>query len=56
MNIVVAADFTNIILVNLDDVGYGDFSCNGAYGYATPHIDQLAAEGVRFTEPPAPDC
>ena len=49
MNIVVAADFTNIILVNLDDVGYGDFSCNGAYGYVTPHIDQLAAEGVRFT-------
>ncbi len=49
MNIVVASDFTNIILVNLDDVGYGDFSCNGAYGYVTPHIDQLAAEGVRFT-------
>lgn len=47
--IVNAADYTNIILVNLDDVGYGDFSCNGAYGYTTPHIDQLAAEGVRFT-------
>ena len=36
-------------MVNLDDVGYGDFSCNGAYGYTTPHIDQLASQGVRFT-------
>lgn len=44
-----AADYTNIILVNLDDVGYGDFSCNGAYGYTTPNIDRLAAQGVRFT-------
>lgn len=40
---VFAADYTNIILVNLDDVGYGDFSCNGAYGYKTPQIDLLAA-------------
>ena len=44
-----AADYTNIILVNLYDVGYGDFSCSGAYGYTTPHIDQLASQGVRFT-------
>ena len=39
----------NIILINLDDVGYGDFSYNGAYGYSTPHIDNMAAEGMRFT-------
>lgn len=39
----------NIVLINLDDVGYGDFSCNGAYGYTTPHIDALASQGVRFT-------
>ncbi len=44
-----AADYTNIILINLDDVGYGDFSYNGAYGYQTPNIDKMAAEGVRFT-------
>ena len=44
-----AAEYTNIVLINLDDVGYGDFSCNGAYGYTTPNIDQLAADGVRFT-------
>lgn len=39
----------NFVLINLDDAGFGDFSCNGAYGYTTPHIDQLAAQGVRFT-------
>lgn len=45
----VAADYTNFIIINLDDVGYGDFSYNGAYGYKTPNIDRLAAEGMRFT-------
>ena len=44
-----AADYTNIVLINLDDVGFGDFSCNGAYGYTTPNIDNLSAQGVRFT-------
>ena len=44
-----AADHTNFIIINLDDVGYGDFSFNGAYGYTTPNIDKMAAEGVRFT-------
>lgn len=44
-----AADYTNFIIINLDDVGYGDFSCNGAYGYTTPNVDKMAAEGVRFT-------
>ena len=44
-----AADYTNIILINLDDVGFGDFSCNGAYGYTTPNIDALASKGIRFT-------
>lgn len=39
----------NIVLINLDDTGYGDFSFNGAYGYKTPNIDQMAAQGVRFT-------
>lgn len=44
-----AAGHTNIVLINLDDVGYGDFSCYGAYGYSTPNIDKLAANGLRFT-------
>jgi len=45
---------TNFVLVNLDDSGYGDFSCNGAYGYTTPNIDRLASEGLRFTHYLAP--
>jgi arylsulfatase A len=32
-----------------DDLGYGDVSCNGATEISTPHIDQLASEGLRFT-------
>ena len=39
----------NFVVINLDDVGYGDFSCYGAYGYLTPNIDRMAAEGMRFT-------
>ena len=44
-----AQDYTNFIIINLDDAGYGDFSYNGAYGYTTPNIDQLASDGVKFT-------
>lgn len=39
----------NFVIINLDDSGYGDFSCNGARGYRTPAIDSLAANGLRFT-------
>ena len=39
----------NFVLINLDDCGYGDFSCYGATGYVTPYIDKMAAEGIRFT-------
>ena len=46
---ILATNPTNIVLINLDDVGYGDFSFNGAYGYKTPNIDQMAAQGMRFT-------
>lgn len=44
-----AAQSPNIVLINLDDVGYGDFSFNGAYGYKTPNIDRMAGQGMRFT-------
>jgi Arylsulfatase A and related enzymes len=39
----------NIIVIMADDLGYGDVSCNGATAIATPHIDALAASGLRFT-------
>lgn len=44
----------NIVLICLDDAGYGDFSYNGAYGYSTPNIDRLASQGMRFTHYLAP--
>jgi arylsulfatase A len=36
----------NIVLIVADDAGYGDIGCFGAKDIATPHIDQLAAEGL----------
>jgi len=39
----------NIVLIFMDDMGYGDLSVNGALDYRTPHLDRLAAEGMRFT-------
>ena len=39
----------NIILILMDDLGYGDLSCYGALDIRTPHLDQLANEGIRFT-------
>ncbi|MFP4070375.1 MAG: sulfatase [Opitutales bacterium] len=40
----------NIILINCDDLGYGDLGCYGSTLNQTPHIDRLAAEGMRFTD------
>jgi arylsulfatase A-like enzyme len=39
----------NIILIMSDDQGYGDLSCMGNTDFRTPHLDRLAASGVRFT-------
>ncbi len=39
----------NIVLIYMDDLGYGDIGSNGAIGYQTPQLDRLAAEGMRFT-------
>lgn len=39
----------NVVLIMMDDLGYGDLSCYGASEYATPQIDQMAKNGVRFT-------
>ncbi|WP_371134616.1 sulfatase [Algoriphagus sp.] len=40
----------NIILIFADDMAYGDLGTYGATGWQTPHLDQLAAEGIRFTQ------
>ncbi|MFT5127988.1 MAG: arylsulfatase A [Rhodothermales bacterium] len=40
----------NIVLINADDLGYGDLSCYGATKLQTPNIDRLAKEGRRFTD------
>ncbi|MEK6235010.1 MAG: sulfatase-like hydrolase/transferase, partial [Planctomycetales bacterium] len=47
---VVAAERPNIVLVFIDDMGWGDFSCFGNQDAGTPHIDRLASEGVRFEQ------
>ena len=38
----------NVVLINCDDLGYGDLGCYGSTVNKTPAIDQLAAEGLRF--------
>ncbi len=43
------AERPNIIVIMADDLGYADVSCYGTKALATPHIDRLASEGLRFT-------
>jgi arylsulfatase A-like enzyme len=40
----------NVILILTDDLGYADLGCFGAKDIRTPAIDQLARQGVRFTQ------
>ncbi len=40
----------NIIYILADDLGYGDLGCYGQRKIETPHIDQLARDGIRFTQ------
>ncbi len=40
----------NVILMLIDDMGWTDLGCYGSKYYETPHIDKLAADGVRFTQ------
>ena len=39
----------NVLVILVDDLGYGDLSCYGAPDLKSPHIDKLAAEGQRWT-------
>ena len=40
----------NILLIQADDLGYGDLSAYGQARFSTPSLDRLAREGIRFTE------
>src|SRR5687768_18490321 len=48
----------NIVMILADDLGYGDLGCYGHPKFKTPHLDRLAAEGVRLTQfnTPMPFC
>ncbi len=45
-----AAERPNILYIMADDLGWTDLACQGSKYYETPHIDRLAAEGLRFTD------
>ena len=45
-----AAAKPNIIVIMADDLGYGELGSYGQTKILTPHLDQLAAEGMRFTQ------
>ena len=40
----------NVIVILVDDMGWRDLACQGSTFYETPHIDRLAAAGMRFTQ------
>ena len=40
----------NIVLINCDDLGYGDLGCYGSKVHDTPALDRMAAEGMRLTD------
>ncbi len=43
------SDRPNFIVIFIDDMGYGDLGCFGSKVHRTPNIDQMAAEGIKFT-------
>ncbi len=40
----------NIVILLADDLGYGELGCQGNHEIPTPHIDAIAARGIRFTD------
>ena len=44
------SELPNIVLINCDDLGYGDLGCYGSTVNDTPEIDRMASEGMRFTD------
>ncbi len=45
-----AAEQVNIVWIMADDLGYGDLGCYGQKVIATPNLDRMAKEGLRFTQ------
>ncbi len=45
-----ATERPNVVIIFADDLGYGDLGCYGSPTIRTPHLDQMAAEGLRFTD------
>lgn len=51
VSVATAADRPNFVFILCDDLGYGDVKCNNPEGkIATPHMDAVAARGMRFTD------
>ncbi|MCA9112218.1 MAG: sulfatase [Planctomycetaceae bacterium] len=52
------SDRPSVVFILVDDLGWSDLGCYGNKAHRTPHIDRLAAEGMRFTDAysPAPIC
>jgi len=50
LKINLTADQPNIIFILADDLGYGDLGCYGQQKIATPNLDKMSAEGMRFTD------
>ena len=48
-SVTLAVEKPNIIVIMADDMGYGDATCYGGQ-VATPNLDRMAAEGLRFTD------
>lgn len=46
----VASESPNILLLFADDLGYETLGCYGGQDFSTPHLDQLAADGLRFRQ------
>ena len=53
-----AADRPNFVLIFADDLGYGDLASYGHPAFQTPHLDRMAAQGLRLTDfyVPMPYC
>jgi arylsulfatase A-like enzyme len=45
-----SASKPNIVFILADDLGYGDLGCYGQQRIKTPHLDRMAADGMRFTQ------